>query len=75
MIANNNPSRPCHYVYFSEVKEFRGCNHIVRFKVTAIHELLGHGTGNLLTEIAPGVFNLDRENLPVNPLTGKSIET
>jgi dipeptidyl-peptidase-3 len=62
-------------VHPAEVKGFRGCNHIVRFIVTAIHELLGHGTGKLLTETAPGTYNFDRENLPTNPLTGKAIET
>lgn len=75
MSANNNPSHPCHYVHPSEVKGFRGCNHIIRFIVTAIHELLGHGTGKLLTETAPGIYNFDRENLPTNPVTGKAIET
>jgi dipeptidyl-peptidase III len=74
MNANNNPSRPCHYVHPSEVKGFRGCNHIIRFIVTAIHELLGHGTGKLLAETA-GMYNFDGENLPTNPLTGKAIET
>lgn len=75
MSANNNPSRACHYVHPSEVKGFRGCNHIIRFIVTAIHELLGHSTGKLLTETTPGTYNFDRENLPTNPLRGKAIET
>lgn len=39
----------------------------------ANHELLGHGTGKLLQETAPGVFNFDREM--INPLTGKKVET
>lgn len=75
MNANNNPSRPCYYVHPSKVKNFRGYNHIIRFVVTAIHELLGHGTGKLLTETIPGTYNFDRINLPINPLTGKVIET
>lgn len=75
MSANNNPGRPCHYIHPSEVKSFRDCNHIIRFIVTAIHELLGHGTGKLLTETAPDVYNFDKQNLPLNPLTGKAIET
>lgn len=37
--------------------------------------MLGHSTTRLLTEITPGVFNFDRENLPINPFTGKAIET
>ncbi|TFB00581.1 putative dipeptidyl peptidase 3 [Trichoderma ghanense] len=75
MSANNNPSRPCHYVHPSDFKSFRGCNHVIRLIVTAIHELLGHGTGKLLTETASGTYNFERDNLPVNPLTGKAIET
>ncbi|KAI9842894.1 MAG: hypothetical protein M1837_006726 [Sclerophora amabilis] len=43
--------------------------------MTAIHELLGHGTGKLLTETSPGTYNFDREHLPTNPLTGQAIET
>jgi dipeptidyl-peptidase-3 len=74
MNANNNPSHPCHYVHPSEVKGLRSCNHIIRFIVTAIHELLGHGTGNLLTETSSGTFNFDRVNLPINPLTGQAIK-
>jgi dipeptidyl-peptidase-3 len=40
-----------------------------------IHELLGHGTGKLLQETAPGVFNFDKENPPVSPVTNKPVET
>lgn len=58
----------------SEFKVFRGCNHIVRFIVTAIHELLGHGTGKLLNETNPGTYNCDRKNFPNNRLRGKAIE-
>ena len=75
MSVNNNHGRPCHYVHPSEVGGFRGCNHLIRFIVTAIHELLGHGTGKLLTERTPNTYNFNRENLPTNPLTGKAIET
>ncbi|KAF7895368.1 hypothetical protein EAF00_007182 [Botryotinia globosa] len=40
-----------------------------------VHELLGHGTGKLLQETKPGVYNFDIKNPPVNPLTGKPITT
>ncbi|OBU01298.2 hypothetical protein VE01_00066 [Pseudogymnoascus verrucosus] len=40
-----------------------------------VHELLGHGTGKLLQETAPGQFNFDRANPPVSPITGKAIES
>ena len=38
-----------------------------------LHELLGHGSGKLLTEESAGKFNFDRS--VVNPLTGKAVET
>ncbi|ODV91672.1 hypothetical protein CANCADRAFT_42309 [Tortispora caseinolytica NRRL Y-17796] len=40
-----------------------------------IHELLGHGSGKLLSEISPGKFNFDIDSPPVSPLTGKSVTT
>ncbi len=40
-----------------------------------IHELLGHGTGKLLQETAPGNFNFSKESPPVSPITNKPIET
>ncbi|KAJ3251645.1 hypothetical protein HDU77_005765 [Chytriomyces hyalinus] len=38
-----------------------------------LHELLGHGSGKLLTEEAPGKFNFDATNPPINPLTGNPV--
>ena len=40
-----------------------------------IHELLGHGTGKLLQETKPGVYNFDHDNPPINPVTGNPIST
>lgn len=75
MNANNDSSRPCYYVHEPEVKRYRECTHIIRFVTTAIHELLGHGSGKLLSESSPGHYNFDRGNLPISPLTGETIET
>ncbi|KAH8675836.1 putative dipeptidylpeptidase III [Xylariales sp. PMI_506] len=38
-----------------------------------LHELTGHGCGKLLQETSPGVFNFDKENPPVSPLTGQPV--
>lgn len=75
MSANYDPNRPCHYVHPSELKGFRATNHIVRFLVTAIHELLGHGSGKLLSETSPGQYNFDRQDLPASPFTKEPIST
>ena len=40
-----------------------------------LHELLGHGCGKLLQEISPGEYNFDIKNPPINPLTGKPIDS
>ncbi|KAH7035302.1 dipeptidyl-peptidase [Microdochium trichocladiopsis] len=40
-----------------------------------LHELTGHGCGKLLQETSPGVYNFDKENPPVSPLTNKPITT
>ncbi|KAJ4506289.1 hypothetical protein HRR83_003169 [Exophiala dermatitidis] len=58
MNANNSPDRPRHYGDPFEMRAFGSCNHIVRFLVTSIHELLGHGTDKFLAETAPGTYKL-----------------
>ncbi|KAJ5709381.1 dipeptidyl-peptidase 3 [Penicillium malachiteum] len=50
------------------------CAHTLRFIGTVIHEILGHGTGKLLTETA-GSFNFDHENKPISPVTGQPVQT
>ncbi|KAK4197328.1 dipeptidyl peptidase III [Triangularia verruculosa] len=62
------------FVDSSEVEALKKWSGPVHFVKNAIHELLGHGSGKMLSEISPGVFNFDQNKLPTNPLTGKSID-
>jgi dipeptidyl-peptidase-3 len=41
----------------------------------AFHELLGHGTGKLLSELSPGEFNFNLSGLPISPVSGERIST
>lgn len=40
-----------------------------------IHELLGHGTGRMLTQDGPESFNFDPKHPPINPLNGEAIRS
>ncbi len=75
MSANKNPSSPCFYVADSEKQRFRECIHLVRFVSTAIHELLGHGTGKFLSETTAGVYNFDISHIPINPINNEPVMT
>ncbi|KAM0799747.1 peptidase family M49-domain-containing protein [Usnea florida] len=60
----------------SEDLELYQENRDAAFEVqVGIHELLGYGTGKLLQETSPGVFNFDHENPPNSPVTGRPIST
>ncbi|KAL6695360.1 peptidase family M49 domain-containing protein [Trichoderma pleuroticola] len=71
--VNNNPDLPCYWVDSSELKFFKETTHIVRFLTTAIHELIGHGTGKLLSETSPGTYNFNKQNPPISPLSGEAV--
>jgi len=75
MSTYNNPSYTCPFVDPSEWDGFRDAFALVRFVMNAIHELLGHGTGKLLSETSPGKYNFDKQNPPINPLTGKPVDS
>ncbi|KAI0025476.1 dipeptidyl peptidase III [Xylariomycetidae sp. FL0641] len=72
---NGSPGRPCCYIHPSEAAAYVSSEAQRRSISTAIHELIGHGTGKLLTETAPGKFNFDRRNPPVSPVTGEPVRT
>jgi dipeptidyl-peptidase III len=69
----SSPTTTYSFILESEVENFRARRPLEFDISTAIHEPLGHRSGQLLAETEPGVFNFDRANPPVSPLDGKPI--
>ena len=57
----------------SEAEEFRRCKFAAYYWWVVLHELLGHGTGRMMTETDEGNYNFDIDNPPINPITGEPI--
>ncbi len=71
-VESHPPSR---HVHPSEAESLKSHSQMVNFVTTSIHELVGHGSGKLLSETAPNVYNFDKDCPPTSPLTGQSIES
>jgi dipeptidyl-peptidase-3 len=74
-MAAKAPKEPVPFIPVDEIDDYNRRSSLCSTITTAIHELLGHGTGLLLAETEPGVFNFDRENPPISPIDGKPIST
>ena len=69
------PNEPIPFIRSEDLELYQE-NRDAAFEVqVGIHELLGHGTGKLLQETSPDVFNFDHKNPPISPLTGTPITT
>ena len=69
------PNEPIPFIRSEDLELYQE-NRDAAFEVqVGIHELLGHGTGKLLQETSPGVFNFDHKNPPISPVTGAPIST
>lgn len=66
---------PSHHVHLSEAQPLKSHSQMVNFVTTSIHELIGHGSGKLLSETAPNVYNFDKDHPPTNPLTGQAVKS
>ncbi len=69
------PNEPIPFIRTEDLDLYQE-NRDAAFEVqVGIHELLGHGTGKLLQETSPGVFNFNHDDPPISPITQKSIST
>jgi dipeptidyl-peptidase III len=74
MSAEGSSALPSPFVADDESEAFQMAKFSAYYIWVVLHELFGHGTGKMMSEEADGSFNFDRENPPVNPLTGKPID-
>jgi dipeptidyl-peptidase-3 len=75
VLSAQSPNEPIPFMREEDDKLYREYR-VPAFEVqVGIHELLGHGTGKLLQETSPGVYNFDVKNPPVSPITKKPVTT
>ena len=75
VLSAKGPNEPIPFIHDDDLDVYQE-NRDAAFEVqVGIHELLGHGTGKLLQETSPGVFNFDHRDPPESPITGKPIST
>ncbi|KAF7713068.1 Dipeptidyl-peptidase 3 [Penicillium ucsense] len=75
VLSAKAPNEPIPFIAEKDQEVFRRCRDPAFEVQVGIHELLGHGTGKLLQETAPGEYNFDISNPPVSPVTGKPVST
>lgn len=75
VLSAKAPNEPIPFIRQQDLGLFRKYRDPAFEVQVGIHELLGHGTGKLLQETAPGEYNFDKSNPPISPITNKPIST
>jgi dipeptidyl-peptidase III len=75
VLSAKAPNEPIPFVREQDQPLFRKFRDAAFEVQVGIHELLGHGTGKLLQETSPGVYNFDVHNPPISPVTNKPVST
>lgn len=65
----------CPFIDPSEVETFHNHKYPAYYWWVVLHELLGHGTGKMMTQESDGTYNFDSKSPPINPLTGQPISS
>jgi dipeptidyl-peptidase-3 len=63
------------FIPADEVNDYKRRSPLCSTITTAIHELLGHGSGSMLAETEPGIFNFDVKNPPISPIDGRPVSS
>lgn len=74
MSAESNEAEISAFVDPSEALVFQKHKYAAYYLWVVLHELLGHGTGKMMTEES-GTFNFDIENPPIDPVTKAPISS
>ncbi|KAK9324302.1 peptidase family M49-domain-containing protein [Lipomyces orientalis] len=75
VLSAKSPNEKVPFVKESELELYEKLRGPAFEVQVGIHELLGHGSGKLLSETAPGVFNFAKSAPPVSPIDGKPVTT
>ncbi|OJJ41249.1 hypothetical protein ASPWEDRAFT_47868 [Aspergillus wentii DTO 134E9] len=75
VLSAKAPNEPVPFISEKDLDVYRRCRDPAFEVQVGIHELLGHGTGKLLQETAPGEYNFDKSNPPMSPVTNKPVST
>ncbi|KAL4929597.1 dipeptidyl peptidase 3 [Aspergillus undulatus] len=75
VLSAKAPNEPIPFIPEADQEVYRRCRDPAFEVQVGIHELLGHGTGKLLQETAPGEYNFDISNPPISPVTGNPVST
>jgi dipeptidyl-peptidase-3 len=75
MSAESSSAETSPFIDPGEVKIFHKHKFPAYYIWVVLHELLGHGTGKMMTQSDQTHFNFDIDNRPIDPLTGKAISS
>ena len=74
MNAESDETQVSPFVKISEAAAYQKHRYAAQYIWVVLHELLGHGTGKLMTE-EDGEFNFDIKSPPINPLNQRPLDS
>ena len=75
VLSAKAPNEPVPFIADKDLDVYRNCRDAAFEVQVGLHELLGHGTGKLLQETAPGQYNFDVSKPPISPITNQPVST